>query len=169
MKYSVTVGIPAYNEGQNIKSLIKSILSQKQISFNLDKIIVINDNSVDDTEEKVKLLSKKYKKINLISDFQRKGKAERTNQLFQLNKSNILILFDGDVVCSDENVINNMLKNFKEEKVVLVGANKVPTNPESTIEKLITALDLLWYEIKKNKDSVCKRLNCNIQTTKQFT
>lgn len=46
-KLSVSVGIPAYNEEQNIASLIFGILKQKVNNITLKEIIVISDGSTD--------------------------------------------------------------------------------------------------------------------------
>ena len=42
---SVTVAISALNEAQNIAAFLRSVLSQKEEGFVLEKIMVISDGS----------------------------------------------------------------------------------------------------------------------------
>ena len=48
-KLTVSVGIPAYDEEANIKSLLEAILQQRQENFILKSIIVVSDGSTDRT------------------------------------------------------------------------------------------------------------------------
>lgn len=60
--FKTIVIIPTYNEAENIAKLILEIL---KIDFKLD-ILVIDDNSQDQTSKIVKDLSKSYKCINIL-------------------------------------------------------------------------------------------------------
>ena len=67
-KQTVTIGIPAHNEAENISYLLRSILRQKQRNYKLEKIIVVCDGCTDNTEDKVKQFAKKHKIVELIFD-----------------------------------------------------------------------------------------------------
>lgn len=63
---TVSVIIPARNEEHNISYAVLSLLDQ---SYPKDRyeIIVVNDNSTDDTENIVKEIAQKHKRVKLIS------------------------------------------------------------------------------------------------------
>ena len=67
MKPTVTIGIPSYNEAQNIGQLLESLLKQVSNSYILEKIIVCSDGSTDDTEQVVKKLESKRNNEKLTS------------------------------------------------------------------------------------------------------
>ena len=72
---SVSILIPAYNEGKTITKTIKSVLN---LDYPKDKleIIVINDSSTDNTADMVK----KFKEVKLIYNKHRgAGKASALN------------------------------------------------------------------------------------------
>ena len=60
--------IPAYNESKNIKETVEQIVNSC-IFLNISEfeILIINDNSNDDTEKAIREIKKIYPKINLIS------------------------------------------------------------------------------------------------------
>src|SRR5258708_3629060 len=99
-KLTVTIGIPAFNEEKNIVNLLKSIAKQKGNLFIIKKIIILCDNCTDKTADKAFEFAKNYKNIHIILDNERKGKVARLNQLYTLNKSDVLITFDADIVLS---------------------------------------------------------------------
>ena len=66
MKLSIV--IPAYNEAESIGETIEelvSVLSQKQIDH---EILVVNDNSKDNTKEVLELLKTKYPSLNYFTN-----------------------------------------------------------------------------------------------------
>lgn len=146
MKYTVTVGIPVYNEENNIGQLIESILKQDTSSFILDNIIVISDGSTDRTGEIVQSFEKKYPMVSFISDGERKSKCFRLNQLYQMNESDILITFDGDIGLSNNTVLENMVNTFNDDNISLVAAYDQPTKPTNIQQRIINA----WYEVWGN-------------------
>ncbi|RLC37977.1 glycosyl transferase family 2, partial [Candidatus Falkowbacteria bacterium] len=79
---TVTVGIPAYNEADNIAYLLKDLLGQKQADFKLERIIVISDGSSDNTAEIAQKSGNKI--IKVINGRIRKGVAMRLNQIISI-------------------------------------------------------------------------------------
>lgn len=151
-KKTVTIYIPVYNEENNINFLLESILGQKGNSFDLEKIVVVNDGSTDNTKEIVLKMSEKFSSIVLLDDGKRLGKIDRLNQIYKLNKSEILILFDGDLILDSSYVIERIIKEFSNVGVSLVGANKRPLRARTFAEKLINYFYELFYEMRKDID-----------------
>lgn len=145
-KVTVTVGIPAYNEEANIGKLLKSILSQKQDNFVLEKIIVVSDQSTDKTDEIVK--SFKDKRIKLVRTRKRSGKALNQNKMVRLSNSDILIIIDADVLPINNRVFNNLIKPFeKSENIGIVGGKVTPLPSTTFFEKILSLSTLFKQEV----------------------
>ncbi len=142
-KLTLSIFIPAYNEEANIEHLLRSILSQKQDNFKLSDINVVSDGSSDKTEEIVLRVRKQNKKIKLIADGKRMGKPQRLNQIYQYNKSDILFIFDGDVLPYNNNLLNDVVSNFKDKTVAIVSCKKVAVYSKTFVGKLIYH----WYQL----------------------
>lgn len=115
-----TIILPTYNERENIKELIPEIFEifkKENIDGNL---IVVDDNSSDDTAKEVKNLGKEYS-ITLI---ERKGKlgigsAYITGFKRALNdNSDIIFEMDADL-SHDPGYIPEFLKNLNEYDLVI--------------------------------------------------
>ena len=152
----LTVGIPAYNEEQNIKNLLYTVLKQTHNSYILEKIIVISDGSTDSTNSIVTGMMKRDKRIVLIAGKQRKGKTERLNELLKINKSDILTILDADIILDKKNVFNKIIQIFNHKnEVALIGLNMKALSSKKFIGKLINTWEEIWYEIRiKNNNGI---------------
>src|SRR3989338_10835968 len=122
-RFTITIGIPAYNEEQNIGNLLKSVFSQKEDGYLLKEIIVISDGSTDKTIDIAKKFSSD-KRLKILDYSQRKGKSYRVNALLKSLKNEVLITIDSDSILKDEFVIKELIQPFKTKKNVgLVAGN----------------------------------------------
>ena len=71
MKLSII--IPAHNEAQNIERTVLSFSNELEINKIEHEILVVNDNSTDNTEEVLKSLKLKAKDLNYINSVSPKG------------------------------------------------------------------------------------------------
>ncbi len=134
-KTTVTIGIPAYNEENNIKILLESILSQKEEGFIIKKIIVTLDGCTDSTLDKVKEV--KNRKIELIIGKKRAGKSARMNQIIKLFNTDILVFLDADIILYSSDSIRNLINPLRENKVGLTCGKLIQKNNSAFIEKSI--------------------------------
>lgn len=141
----LSVGIPAYNESNNTAGLVKSVLSQVGDSFVLREIIVISDGSSDDTVAKAR--SVHDPRLNVVDSKDRKGKAGRCNELFDMFTTDVLIQFDADMRLLHTNVIEEMVKVMKVGGYGFVCGNLVPLDPKSYVEKLANFGIAAWTDI----------------------
>lgn len=170
-KFTITIGIPVFNEISNIGYLIDSIFNQNSRSYKLEKIIILCDGSTDGTDKKVLKLAKKYKTIHLINDRFRQGKTYRINQLFRINKSNFVIALDGDIILDGKNFINELLKGFNNKNIVICGANIRAVEEKSFIGKLINTWTQLWYYSRlntNNGDNIFNIRGCAVAFRRSF-
>jgi len=129
-KLSVTIGIPAYNEGANIKNLLLSLLNQKNPNYILKKIIVISDNSSDNTVAEVKSVNNK--KIKLIENDERKGQAVGQNKIIENFDSDILVLLNADILPKGKLFISRLIiPILKNPKVGIVCPKMIPVKEQN--------------------------------------
>ena len=147
---TVMIGIPAYNESNTIVQLLKSIQSQKQKGFVIDKIVVVCDGSSDGTAEKVNEIMASDSRLHVIDDKKRLGKSARLNNLYRMNTSDILITFDADIALATPDSLEKMISYFNEKNISLVSGNGIPTKAENYIHHIINTWYNLWYFTRKD-------------------
>lgn len=170
-KYTVTVGIPAYNEEANIAAVLESIVGQGQMLFQLEKILVVCDGCNDQTEKIAREFARTHPIVDVISDGERLGKAKRLNQIRTMNQSDFVINFDADILLKDSLVIDRMIRSFDNDSVALVCANNQPVAGQTFVGKITQASDLLWYEIRKdfkNDENIYNSSGCAAALRKSF-
>ncbi|OGK17626.1 hypothetical protein A2774_03220 [Candidatus Roizmanbacteria bacterium RIFCSPHIGHO2_01_FULL_39_12c] len=133
---SVSIGIPAYNEGHNIRHVLLDVLSQKTTGWKLTEILVHCDGCTDDTVEKAK--SVKSKLIKVIVSHSRMGKTFRLQQMFSRFNSDVLVIVDADVKLADDHVITHLVETLsRDEKIMLVSGNVRPFPPTTFFQKAV--------------------------------
>ena len=168
-KYTVSIGIPAFNEEKTIAQLLRSIFTQRGNHFVLEKVYVGIDGSVDNTEKIVKKIHNTHLKI--LKSSKREGKATRLNEFFKTSVSDILIIFDADIIIDDQYLIDKLTVQFNDKKIGLVSADNQPVCPATFLGKTWYASEKLWYEIRKNVnegDSVYNNSGCSVAFRREF-
>lgn len=148
-KFTLTVGIPAYNEQNNIRNLLTSLFNQKQSSFNLKEIIVYLDASTDNTEQIVKELCDKSPIIKLIKGTTQKGKYYRLNQILNITKTDGIVVLDADIVLVGDKFLEDLSTVLiQDPKALLIAAHQKLYRPKNFIGKMIYANFLHWDYIR---------------------
>lgn len=135
--YTITIGIPAYNEEANISYLLDSLISQREEGFVVEKILVVSDGSNDKTVEKVKRF--KGGKISVIDNKERNGVAFGQNQIIQNCNSDILVLLNADIKIESSLFLNFLLSPIKKNGADLVSGNLSVLNSENFFGKILRA------------------------------
>jgi len=91
-----SVVIPTYNEDKNIGELITNLSQGLDHSKIKHEIIVVDDNSADETFTIVNNLSKTDNRIKLISRKDKRGIGSAIFEGFEKSQGNILVTMDGD-------------------------------------------------------------------------
>ncbi len=146
---TITIGIPVYNEGANIKNLLYSILKQKEEGYMVKEIIVLSDGSTDNTVAEVKKINDQ--RIRILDYKVRMGKSYHLNTFPKIVDTDILVLFDGDVVLQGPEVIRKLIQPIVEEKNIgLVSGNFQPIQVNNFIQKSIkTSINV--YEVLRQE------------------
>ena len=137
-KTTVTIGIPTYNEEQNIENILRSLMQQQTDTVSLQEIIVNSDASSDKTNAIVKRLNKKYRIITLIENKERKGKYFRVNQLFHKTKSDVLVILDADIALKGDKFLETLVTSLMaDKKAVMTAAHVELIRPDGFFAKVM--------------------------------
>lgn len=140
-KLRISIGIFAYNEEKNIQQLLDSITQQKLKQTQITEILVISSGSTDQTNQILRKIAKKNKKLKLISQKKRLGKASAINLFLDCAKENIVITSSADILLS-KNAIEEIIKPLNKANVGIVGSRPIPVNNPNTFFGF--AAHLLW-------------------------
>ena len=143
----LSIIIPVLNEGKNIKILIPKINNaKKKINIKKFEVILVDDNSSDNTSNIVKDLQKKFKYLKI---FYRKNLSKDLSKscIFGFNKSlyNNLLVMDGDLQ-HDPKYIIIMFKLLNKSNIDLVVACRdlFKENRGLTFVRRIFSLTLIY-------------------------
>ncbi len=124
---NIDIICPLYNAEKEIENLNQSIIKQKNVEINEIKYILTE--SKDNTEEKLKKLKLKYKKIKK-QDFSHSLTREKV--AFE-SKADILVFITQDVIIEREDWLYNLTKDIENGKVDACYSRQLCNN--NTIEK----------------------------------
>ena len=141
--FKCSVGVIAYNEEENIGSLLNSLLEAKTDNFILHEIYVISDASTDRTNEIVKEFSERDKRIRLITQAKRTGKAHAVNTFLKNAKGNICILSSSDIAITDLTIQNLCTPLIIDDKIGMTGCNPIPLKELDNFFGYI--IDFWWF------------------------
>lgn len=113
----ISIIIPCYNASDFISDTLKSVLGQTKIAF---EVIVVNDGSTDDSEQKI--LSFKDPKIKYIHQ-KNSGVSVARNNGFTICNGEYVIFFDADDIMT-EDFIYSRLKNIGSLDFISGAVNK---------------------------------------------
>lgn len=125
----ITIGIPTYNEEKVIEKTIYSVLTQ--ISSD-DEVIVVASGCTDNTVPSVQNIVKKDKRVRLITEDERKGKASALNLIIQNARSDIIVQTDGDVIL-EQNAVSQLVKHFEDPKIGGVSGRPIAVIPKDNL------------------------------------
>lgn len=149
---NISVLIPARNEEKNIGIVLHSLLQQ---NYSIDEILVLDDQSTDNTSEKVNAFAEKDSRIKLLKGKPLPegwlGKNWACHQLSQNAKGELLLFIDADVELSD-NAVENSVRTFYENKVKMLSVfptQKIKSIGEWLVVPLMNWLLLTFLPFRK--------------------
>jgi len=133
--FTITVGIPAYNEEANIGHLLDDILRQKEEEFFVERVIVYSDGSIDATDEIVRSVSDA--RVELVVGPGRQGQAVGQNAILERTTSDCLVLINADMRVDDPSFIRKLVQPIAEGVADLTSSNLQPLPPRGFFESVL--------------------------------
>lgn len=130
---SVTLIMPAYNEGLVIESSIRSALSLNYPDY---EVIVVDDGSSDDTYEKASAIAAQVgpRKLRVFTQ-PNGGKATALNTGIRYARGELVLCTDSDSRL-DREAVRHMVKHFADPAVTAVAGNVRVVNRRNTLTRL---------------------------------
>jgi poly-beta-1,6-N-acetyl-D-glucosamine synthase len=136
-----SLGIMAHNEEANIGRLLGRIQVSRLKLVEVGEIIVVASGCTDGTEAIVSAAVTADRRIRLISQPVREGKASAMNQFIREAQYGVLILCSADLL-PDENAIELLVRPFSEPEIGMTACRPEPVNDPATFMGF--AAHLLW-------------------------
>ena len=146
----LSLGVMAYNEEKNIGRILNAILNQKTDKIDISEIIVVSSGSTDNTNKIIKNFVNKNKKIKLIIQKNREGKASAINKFLKVAKSKILVLESGDTIPKND-AIEKLCTPLEDKKIGIVGGHPIPKKNKDFLHPIIELQWSLHHKISLKK------------------
>jgi glycosyltransferase involved in cell wall biosynthesis len=118
---TITIGIPSYNEMQNIVNLLQAIQEQHTPIFE----VLISDDSSDNTPNLVRDFAQHSPlDVRLFHHDGRRGAAAAWNEIIQRARGDIIVLYDADTIPHPS--CTRQLVSSIEENVGICASNSQP-------------------------------------------
>jgi biofilm PGA synthesis N-glycosyltransferase PgaC len=127
----ISIGIMAYNEEINISRCLESLERQTLDRQLIREIIIVSSGSTDKTNDIVSEHQTENKRIKLIIQKNREGKASAINEFLRYASGDICVLESADTV-AEPDCLEHLVRPFQDEKVGICGAHPVPVNDPGT-------------------------------------
>ena len=103
----LSVIIPSYNFEDYISDCVDSVYKQKT-NFDFD-VIIRDDHSTDNTQEKLKQIKLKYPKVKILDGSQNLGALGNIKLLLDSSNSEYIAYLDGDDLFGDEDILQQQV------------------------------------------------------------
>jgi cellulose synthase/poly-beta-1,6-N-acetylglucosamine synthase-like glycosyltransferase len=144
---SVSIGIPAYNEGKNLDAILEALINQKTHRIKINKIVVIASGCTDNTEAIAAEYSKKYPSVELICQKKRRGKAVAINAFLKRVTDDVVVIESADTVPNEDCIEQLCLPFLESADIGLTGGAPIPVNDPNTMTGYIVHT---WWWFHRN-------------------
>jgi poly-beta-1,6-N-acetyl-D-glucosamine synthase len=137
----------AFNEAANMGYLLQALSSQRLDHAAIGEIIVVASGCTDRTAEIVQAYAQSDRRVRLLTEEKRSGKASAINLYLRKAQGDIFVLESGDTI-PEPDTIENLLRPFQNPAVGMTGARPVPVNrTDSFIGFVVNLYWLMHHEI----------------------
>ena len=135
----VTVGICAHNEANNIGELLDNLLNHQGLP-QTSQILVVTGGCTDGTPQIASSYAQEDRRVQLIDQGERKGKASAINTVLANATGQILVLMPADVQ-PRPGTIRRLLSRF-QGNVGIVASKPIPINAQGGL--MTSLVKLIW-------------------------
>ena len=135
------VGVLVHNEEPTIETCLQAILSEQEGRTRVRSVLVIASGCTDKTEDIVRSVVAKDRRVRLVVERERSGKASALNMLLRDSSEPFVVVLGGDVVFTPGSLAR-LVEPLADPFVGMTGARPAPTNPRNGI--VGHAVNILW-------------------------
>jgi cellulose synthase/poly-beta-1,6-N-acetylglucosamine synthase-like glycosyltransferase len=137
----LTVGICAYNEGNNIGKLLQNVLSDQKLSAD-SEVLVVCSGCTDNTADVVNEFAAKDSRVKAYFEKERNGKASAINYILAKAKRDTILFISADTL-PKKDVFKKLTHKLQTPNVGIVSGNPVPVNSTNSLVGRI--VQLMWH------------------------
>ncbi len=138
---STVVGVLVHNEEPTIETCLRAVLAEQEGRTRVQSVLVIASGCTDKTEEIVRSVAAKDRRLRLVVESERSGKASALNILLRHSSEPFVVILGGDVVFTPGSLAR-LVEPLADPSVGMTGARPAPTNPRNGI--VGHAVNILW-------------------------
>ncbi len=153
--------IASYNEGRNLEKCLSSIqtIDYPKESF---EVIVIDNNSTDDTAETVQ----KFPEVIYLQE-EKQGASFARNKGIRHAKGDILVFLDADTSAAKP-WLRSITEAFQDKRIGIVGGAIYPFNEHNIFSRYLASSLFLRYPRYRKKKEIKGYPSCNLAIRKQL-
>lgn len=126
---SISVIIPTFNRSEKLVLVLEALNRQSLLPQNFE-VLIVDNNSSDNTRNAVATFIKKYPHLNILYLFERQGGLSfARNCGVQQSQSDIITFLDDDAVPHTD-LLQTILSSYEDTSVGCVGGKIVPSFPK---------------------------------------
>jgi biofilm PGA synthesis N-glycosyltransferase PgaC len=139
----VSAVIPAYNEERNIERMLDSLLAQRMTRGDLLEAVVVASGCTDSTCEVVRGVMGRNRRVRLLNQDVRMGKAAAFNAYFREHdpRADVILMASADILLQP-GFVDLLLAAFEDPSVGMCGGRPMPTNSRDTLAGRV--VHFLW-------------------------
>jgi len=150
---NISIGIPCFNESQNILHLLESIKHQKIEEGCQISEVIISDDSSDNTAT---LICRHFKKNNppyalkIFHHNERRGESSALNEIMMAAKGDFLVLYEADTIPAINTTSELVAPLLRDDNVGITLANPLPVSSRGITSKAWTYLARFLHMVRKS-------------------
>ena len=139
-KFKISVVIPGFNASETIDKLIKNIFTEAKSFSSSCEIILVDDHSTDNSWQKIKLLSNKYKNIFGIKMAKNYGVDKVITAGLEKSTGDYMYIISCDLQDPTDKMHDMLKKIIDNKNIDIVCSFFTNKHPESKISRFFSAL-----------------------------
>ena len=147
----VSVIIPYFNDEENIKSAVQSVLKQ---TYKKIEIIIIDDENSNQSKKILSSLKKIGKKIRIISTLTQSGVSTARNKGIKVSKGSVIAFLDSDDLWKKDK-IKEQIKFIKKYKFDICYTNYLAIKNNNKIIYKVRSPKTISYNTLLKECSIC--------------
>ncbi len=158
---TVTVIVPAYNEGKQVWETLKSLANSDYPQSKL-QLLAIDDGSKDDTWQwMLKAKNVLGEKLSIFQQPKNKGKRHALYRGFHLGTGSIFVTVDSDSIVKPD-TLRNLVSPFVVDKDcgAVAGNIRVLNNKRALLPKMLDVSFVLSFEFVRSAESSLNSVLC---------
>ncbi|MDA8426898.1 MAG: glycosyltransferase [Treponema sp.] len=157
---SVTVIIPAYNEGKMVLKSIESVVAARYPADKLE-IVVVDDGSKDDTWQYIRRAAERYpERVTALQFPKNRGKRAALAAGFERARGEIVVTLDSDSVI-DPDALLAITGPFRDPRVgAVAGKVSVYNTDEGHIPRMLHVRFILTFDVLRAVESSYGTVYC---------